>query len=244
VTWAVLLALAVALMRPPLPAATRSRVLRGGRTLHRPSLPDTRVGVVVPAICGAVGLAAWSGFGFGTAVPVLPAVAGAVAAFTAAVLLSRAVAERARRRLAGRLVESVGTLAADLRAGQHPTEALAVSDDSPAARHPTVRAVWAISERSGAPAAAVLDRLEQDLRARAEQQREIAAQLAGARSTAGMLAVLPVLGIGLGAAMGARPLAVLLGEPRGQLALVVGVVLEALGVFWTAGIVAGAQGSR
>ena len=101
-----------------------------------------------------------------------------------------------------------------------------------------------MSERSGAPAAAVLDRVEHDLRAREAQHREIAAQLAGARSTAGLLAVLPVLGIGLGAAMGARPLAILLGEPRGQLALVVGVVLEASGVLWTARIVTAAQGTR
>lgn len=239
-----LLAAAIALIPPASPATARLRVLTGRRSGRRPSLRVPRVGMVLPAVCGAVILGGWSRLGFGSAVPVLPATAGAVATATAAVVLSRGASERGRRRLAGRLVEAVGTLAADLRAGQQPAEALAAVDGSPAIGHRAVRAVWEVSEHSGAPAAAVLDRVEQDLRAREAQHREIAAQLAGARSTAGLLALLPVLGIGLGAAMGARPLAVLLGQPRGQLALVVGVVLEALGVLWTARIVAGAQGPR
>jgi tight adherence protein B len=242
-----LIAMAVGLVRRPSPATTRLRVLRGrlGRGgVPRLSVPTRSFGVLAPALCGAVVVAAWSRFGFGVAIPVLPAVAGAVAAATAGVVLSNAAADRGRRRAAAELVETVGTLAADLRAGQQPAEALAALDGDVVARHRAVLAVWAVSERSGAPAAAVLDRVEQDLRAREAQHREIAAQLAGARSTAGLLAVLPVLGIGLGAAMGARPLTLLLGEPRGQLALVVGVVLEALGVLWTARIVAAAQGAR
>ncbi|HEV7656140.1 MAG TPA: type II secretion system F family protein [Mycobacteriales bacterium] len=152
--------------------------------------------------------------------------------------------ERRDRRAAAEMVEAVGMLAADLRAGQRPAEALAALDGSPAVAHRAVRAVWTVSERSGAPAATVLDRVEQDLRSRESEKREVVAQLAGARSTAGLLAILPVLGIGLGAAMGAEPLTVLLGQPHGQLALVVGVVLEAVGVLWTARIVAAAQGAR
>lgn len=242
-----LLAVAVGLIRTPSPVSTRLRMVSepAGRTgLRRPSLSGTRTGIVVPAVGGAAVLGAWSRLGFGTAVPVLPAVAGAIAAATGTVLLARATAERGDRRLAGRLVESVGTLAGELRAGQQPAEALAACEGSAVGEHPAVRAVWAVSERSGAPAAAVLDRVEQDLRTRAAQHREIAAQLAGARCTAGLLSILPVLGIGLGAAMGAHPLPVLLGDARGQLALVAGVVLEALGVLWTARIVASARGSR
>ena len=105
-------------------------------------------------------------------------------------------------------------------------------------------AVWAVSERSGAPAAAVLDRVEQDLRARQQQGREVAAALAGARSTGTLLAVLPLLGIGLGAGMGAHPITVLLGQPRGQMALMLGIALEALGVLWTSRIIAAAEDSR
>jgi tight adherence protein B len=104
--------------------------------------------------------------------------------------------------------------------------------------------VWAVSQRSGAPAAAVLDRVEQDLRALQDQRREVASALSGARSTGTLLAVLPLLGIGLGAGLGAHPITVLLAQPRGQVALLAGVVLEALGVFWTSRIIASAQDSR
>jgi tight adherence protein B len=242
-----LIAIALGLVRRPSPVTTRLRVLRGRLAysgLPRLSLPTRSFGVLAPSLCGAVAVAAWARFGFGVAFPVLPAVAGAVAAATAGVVLSNSAADRGRRRAMAELVESVGALAADLRAGQQPAEALAALGDDLIARHRAVRAVWAVSECSGAPAAAVLDRVEQDLRAREAQHCEVGAQLAGARSTAGLLAVLPVLGIGLGAAMGARPLTILLGEPRGQLALVVGVVLEASGVLWTARIVTAAQGTR
>jgi tight adherence protein B len=200
--------------------------------------------VLAAAIGGALGLGTWAWFGFGVTLPVLPAVAGAVGSATAAVVLSQTAADRARHRTDAAVAEAVGSLAADLRAGQQPAEALTALDGDPATRHRSVLAVWSVSERSGAPAAAVLDRVEQDLRARQAQRREVAAALAGARSTGVLLAVLPLLGIGLGAAMGARPLTVLVAQPRGQLALVVGVALEALGVLWTSRIVAAAEGAR
>jgi tight adherence protein B len=242
-----LAAVAVGLVRRPSPGVARLMALRGRLRRHglpHLTIPISRTGLLAWSGGGAAAMVAWSRLGFHVDVPVLPTVAGAIATGTAGTLLSRSAADRADRRSAASLVESVGMLAADLRAGQPPGDALAALDEDPVTGHRAVAAVWAVSERSGAPAAAVLDRVEQDLRAREIQTREIAAQLAGARSTAGLLAVLPAVGIGLGAAMGAHPLAVLLGEPRGQLALLVGVVLEAVGVLWTARIVAAAQGSR
>jgi tight adherence protein B len=242
-----LAALALGLVARPSPGTSRLRALHGGAGFRRPtriSGPTGRTGTMACATAGAAALAAWARLGFGNAVPVLPAAAGGVAAATAWVVLRRGAVERRDRRAAAEMVEAVGMLAADLRAGQRPAEALAALDGSPAVAHRAVRAVWTVSERSGAPAATVLDRVEQDLRSRESEKREVVAQLAGARSTAGLLAILPVLGIGLGAAMGAEPLTVLLGQPHGQLALVVGVVLEAVGVLWTARIVAAAQGAR
>ena len=56
-----------------------------------------------------------------------------------------------------------------------------------------------------------------------------------------LLAGLPVLGIGLGAGMGADPLRVLIGTVPGQLALLTGVGLEALGVLWTSRVITKAQ---
>ena len=240
------LAISVGLVRRPSPVTARLKTLRGRLPIpafHSPRLPSTRAGAVTAALCGGAALGGWAWLGFGATAPLLPAVAGAVAAATAAIVLARAAADRARRRADANLAEAIGSLAADLRAGQQPAEALAAVN-GPATRHRAVFAVWSVSERSGAPAAAVLDRVEQDLRARQGQRREVAAALAGARSTGTLLAVLPLLGIGLGAGMGARPLTVLLAQPRGQLALVVGVFLEALGVLWTSRIIAAAEDSR
>lgn len=239
-------AVAVGLVRRPSPVTARLRSLQRRSPLavfRRPQPPTIRAAAVMAALAGGTGLGCWAWLGFGVGVPLLPAVAGAIAGATAATVLARAAADRALRQADAALTEAIGSLAGDLRAGQHPADALAGIDGS-AALHRAVRAVWSVSERSGAPAAAVLDRVEQDLRARQQQRREVAAALAGARSTGTLLAVLPILGIGLGVGMGAHPLAVLLAQPRGQVAFVLGVALEALGVLWTSRIIASAEDSR
>ncbi len=100
-----------------------------------------------------------------------------------------------------------------------------------------IAAGWDVSGRTGAPLAAVLDRVDHDLRSRLRQRRQIAAQLAGPRATALLLAALPVLGILLGTAMGADPVRILLGTSFGQVLLLTGAVLQAAGVLWTARIV-------
>ena len=245
---AAVLALAVVLLRAPSPVAARLRSLQDPANALQFSWlwqAARGVGVLGPAVLGAVLLATWSAFGFGAPAPVLPAVAGGIAGATTASVLAATARGRERRRAAAALVESVGQLSADLRAGASPGDAVAaLAEDSrsaPATRHRAVRAVWAVAASSGAPAAAVLERVEHDLRAREQQCREVAAQLAGARSTTGLLAVLPIVGMGMGSAMGAEPLSTLLGRPAGQLALLIGVSLEAVGVLWTARIVAGAE---
>lgn len=239
-------AVVACLVRAPSPATARLRTLQPripGLALRWPAVPSPGARVAAGAICGGATLGAWAWLGYGVIEPVLPVVAGAVAGATAAAALGRVAADRARRRADAALAEAVGSLAADLRAGQQPAEALAAVA-GPAAGHRAVVAVWSVSEHSGAPAAAVLDRVEQDLRARQDQRREVTAALAGPRSTGMLLAVLPLLGIGLGAGMGAHPITVLLGQPRGQAALVVGVALEALGVCWTSRIIASAEDAR
>ncbi|MER7517253.1 type II secretion system F family protein [Streptomyces sp. NPDC126499] len=98
-------------------------------------------------------------------------------------------------------------------------------------------ACWQVAVDGGAGLAAGLDRLEAALRAHRDQQQRLRSQLAGAWATVAVLAVLPVAGLGLGAALGARPLWVLLHTPAGLGCLVVGGVLEALGLWWAARIV-------
>ncbi|MFE7464888.1 type II secretion system F family protein [Streptomyces sp. NPDC057499] len=100
-----------------------------------------------------------------------------------------------------------------------------------------VAACWRVAVDGGAGLAAGLDRLEGALRAELRGRAELRAQLAGAWSTVTVLALLPVLGIGLGAALGADPLRVLLHTPAGLACLVTGGLLEAAGLRWAARIV-------
>lgn len=100
-----------------------------------------------------------------------------------------------------------------------------------------VAACWRVAVDGGAGLAAGLDRLEGALRSERRRREELRAQLAGAWSTVAVLALLPVLGLGLGAALGADPLAVLLHTPAGLVCLVVGAVLEAAGLCWAGRIV-------
>ncbi len=100
-----------------------------------------------------------------------------------------------------------------------------------------VAAAWAVSRDCGASVGSVLDHVEDDLRAHRRRSQHIEAQLAGPRATAALLSLLPLLGVALGGAVGARPVAVLFGTPAGELALLVGVAFGIAGVLWTARIV-------
>ncbi|WP_055492044.1 type II secretion system F family protein [Streptomyces sp. TP-A0356] len=102
-------------------------------------------------------------------------------------------------------------------------------------------ACWRVAVDRGAGLAAGLDRLEAALRAERDQRADLRAQLAGARSTAVLLAGLPVLGLLLGTALGARPLHVLLHTGAGLACLMVGCVLEAAGLWWALRVVRGAE---
>ena len=69
------------------------------------------------------------------------------------------------------------------------------------------------AEESGAAFAALTERLADSLRADEAIHRQTEASLAGARSTARILAALPVFGIALGYALGAHPLTFLTATP-------------------------------
>ncbi|MFF3328925.1 type II secretion system F family protein [Streptomyces sp. NPDC002888] len=102
-------------------------------------------------------------------------------------------------------------------------------------------ACWRVAVDQGAGLAAGLDRLEGALRTERDQRADLRAQLAGARSTAVMLAGLPVLGLLLGTAMGADPLHVLLHTGAGLGCLLVGGLLEGAGLWWALRIVRGVE---
>jgi tight adherence protein B len=195
-------------------------------------------------------------------------VAGGVAAGTLGALFAAGLARR--RRVARRrgTVTAVRLLAAELQAGAQPADALAgcasaspehgdafaaaaaaarsgadvpgallaAGDDLRALAH-----AWRVVEVAGTPLVDVLNRLVRDLGAAQDQHRAVSVALAGPRSSAVLLAALPVLGVGLGSSLGAAPGEVLLGSQAGQLLCCAGVLLDAAGVAWTQWLTRGAD---
>ncbi|GAA2259080.1 hypothetical protein GCM10010232_57080 [Streptomyces amakusaensis] len=104
-----------------------------------------------------------------------------------------------------------------------------------------VAACWRVAVEGGAGLAAGLDRLEAALLADRDRREDLRSQLAGARSTVGLLALLPAVGLAMGGALGADPLRVLFHTPAGLMCLLVGGALEAAGVCWAARIVGGGR---
>jgi tight adherence protein B len=110
--------------------------------------------------------------------------------------------------------------------------------------YPDTRSIglaWQLGADTGMALAAVLDRVAADLHAEREHRRIVEAVLAGPRASALMLAGLPLVGIALGAAMGARPLTVLTASLGGQLLCLVGVLLDVTGLLWMRRLLARAE---
>ncbi|GAA1482564.1 type II secretion system F family protein [Gordonia sinesedis] len=96
-----------------------------------------------------------------------------------------------------------------------------------------IAVAWQTSERYGLPMADLLEAIRSDLLARKAFTERTRAGLAGPRATATVLAGLPLLGIALGQATGARPVQTLLGGGLGGILLVVGTALAAAGLVWS-----------
>lgn len=97
---------------------------------------------------------------------------------------------------------------------------------------------WSTSDSLGLPLADLLGSVRGDLLARKAFTERTRAGMAGPRATAVVLAGLPVLGIALGQATGARPIQTLAGGGLGGVLLVVGTALVVLGVVWAERIAA------
>jgi tight adherence protein B len=231
-----------------------------------------------------LGIAA--GLACGSPVPVLGALAGAGPLVRA---LRRRRAEQGSERCRAAVAELSGALAAELRAGATPDQALLTvaaggEDDRPsgsgasgdglpvlpdgarsellaAARYcgdvpaalrrlalspgaegaAGIAACWELSAERGAGLAAGLDRVAEGLRAERARYEAVRAELAGPRSTAALLAGLPVFGLALGTSLGAQPLRILLHTGAGLVCLGLGAGLEWAGLAWTARLVRTAQ---
>jgi tight adherence protein B len=195
--------------------------------------------------------------------PVLGMTAG-VAAATASALAVVARSGRTAARRERDLVTALHLLSAELSSGALPESALRAAaaacpayqadlgDAADAMRRgdppefdtpallPLGRA-WQVAADTGAPLASVVERVAGDVTGRIALRRDVTAAVAGARSSAFLLAVLPVLGVLLGTAMQANPLHVLFGSSAGRMLCLVGVLLDACGVAWTHRLAARAQ---
>jgi tight adherence protein B len=103
-------------------------------------------------------------------------------------------------------------------------------------------ACFDVAEASGCPLADVLTRFAAQLEAEDDAEAARQTALAGPRATVRLLSWLPILGLGLGMALGVDPMNILLGEPAGIAALAAGFILTAAGRIWSARLVRAAAG--
>jgi tight adherence protein B len=187
------------------------------------SLPAGRVALVAVMGAGLVGVV--------LAGPVAGLMTGAYGGLAARGALRRR-ASQAAARMRTRSLDALCALAADLRAGL-PAGALdgpeSIEDHRMAE---LTRAAWRLAERTGAPIAELIERIEADARAMDRGSAAAAAQAAGARATAWLLAGLPAGGIALGYGIGVDPLDVLLHTPIGAGCAIGAIALQIAGLAW------------
>jgi len=165
----------------------------------------------------------------------------------------------------------LGALVAELRAGQptrialdlaceglspapcpHARRAALLGGDVPEALRRDARArgaavlrglaaCWEVAEHSGAGLADAVGRLAEGHRAAHRANEQLTAEVAAARASARILAVLPLFGLLIGHWIGAHPVAWLVGTWPGRLALLVGGLLQGAGLLWLDRMTAGVR---
>ena len=187
----------------------------------------------------ALGAIAAAGVGLLLGGPVA-AIVGAVYALLLVRALLRATARRVAAAARSSSLDELCSLAGDLRAGLPPAACRSAGNLADRRLAELTAAVWRLAERTGAPAADLVERIEDDARAANRATASARAQAAGAQMTALLLAALPLAGIGLGYSIGADPVQVLFGTKLGAACALGAVALQAAGLLWCDRMNAGA----
>lgn len=237
-------------------ALTGSAVWSLSTGVPRPARPHRGAAVLAvlgsgPLVLAVLGLPlAWVG---------LAAVAAASTAGARA-LVGRRRRRAARERRSVEVLEACEVVAAELAAGSPPDRALARAaqvcgvlgeavsaarmgaDVSSALRRASatagaedlrvVAAAWHVAHRSGQGLGTTVDRVVARLRAQRRTARVVEAELASARATARLVAVLPAVAWLMGSGAGGSPLTFLLGSPLGLACLAGGLALTLAGLWW------------
>jgi len=136
---------------------------------------------------------------------------------------------------AGPVADSLRAVSARARLGADVGEGLrCVARESSVPAHWERLAVcWQLAETYGLAIGTLAHTAQRDIIERERFSTRAEAGMAGARTTAAVLAGLPVLGIGLGQLIGADPLTFLFSGGAGGWLLVIGVSLACAGLLWT-----------
>ncbi len=191
-------------------------------------------------------------------------VGGAVAGVLVAMAVWRARRDRRleqdRLRARTAVAEGLSGFVAELRSGAHPARAaISAAEDAEPPADGILRAIastaarggnvetalrdtdarqlaraWRLSSEHGVPLADVLEEVRQDLRRRTRFAQRFHARMAGPRSSAAVLAALPVFGVLLGEVTGSGPVGVLTSTVVGQVLLMAGAALICGGLRWSA----------
>lgn len=128
-----------------------------------------------------------------------------------------------------RSVAALGVLGADVAAGLR-----AEAQRSNAPSHwERLAACWLLAQTHGLAIATLMHAAQRDIVERERFQGRVVAGLAGARTTAAILAGLPLLGVGLGQAIGADPVSYLVSDGSGGWLFIVGVGFICCGLLWS-----------